>query len=173
MDRTYNVLFLCNSNSGRSIMAEALLRHWGKGRFRAFSGGSRPAGQVHPYTLELLRHLGLPTEGLRSKSWDEFAGPGAPEMDFILTVCDEAEGEVCPVWPGQPVTAHWSFPDPLAFQGSEEAKREFFRHVLLQIESRIQLFVQLPLDRLDNIALHHEVRQIGVAGNQAQSAAPA
>jgi arsenate reductase (thioredoxin) len=163
MAKVYNVLFLCNSNSGRSIMAEALLNHGGGGRFRAFSGGSQPAGEVHPYTLEMLRQLGLPVEGLRSKSWDEFAAPGAPEMDFIFTVCDEAEGEVCPVWPGQPVTGHWSFPDPLAFQGSEEQKRAHFRHVLLEIESRIQLFLQLPIEKLDRVALHHEVRQIGAA----------
>ncbi len=161
MARAYNVLFLCNGNEARSIMAEALLNHWGQGRFHAFSGGSRPTGSVHPLTLELLRHLKLPTEGLRSKSWDEFAAPGAPAMDFIFTVCDEAQGTVCPVWPGQPVTGHWSFPDPTTFVGPEAEKRECFRAVLLQIESRIQLFLQLPIDKLDHIALHREVRAMG------------
>jgi protein-tyrosine-phosphatase len=161
MAKNYNVLFLCTGNSARSIMAEVLLHHWGKGRFRAFSAGSHPTGRVHPFTLDLLRHLRFPTAGLRSKSWGEFAAPGAPVMDFVFTVCDQAAGEVCPVWPGQPITAHWGFPDPAAFEGSEAERRAVFAEVFRQIENRIKVFVALPLDKLDRLAIQREVREIG------------
>jgi protein-tyrosine-phosphatase len=164
--RSRNVLFLCTGNSARSIMAEALLNHWGQGRFRAFSAGSHPTGRVHPFTLELLRRLKFPTAGLRSKSWDEFAAPGAPVMDFVFTVCDQAAGEICPVWPGQPITAHWSFSDPAAFEGSEAERRAFFAEVFRQIESRIKIFVALPLDKLDRLAVQREVREIGLRNLQ-------
>lgn len=156
-----NVLFLCTGNSARSVMAETLLNHWGGGRFRAFSAGSHPAGRVNPYTIELLERLKLPTAGLRSKSWDEFAAPGAPALDFVFTVCDDAAGEVCPVWPGQPITAHWGFPDPAAFVGPEAAKRAFFADVFRQIETRIKIFTALPLARLSRLAIQHEVDKLG------------
>jgi arsenate reductase len=158
---TRNVLFLCTGNSARSIMAEAVLNHWGQGRFRAFSAGSHPAGRVHPFTLDLLRRLKLSIVGLRSKSWDEFAAAGAPIMDFVFTVCDQAAGEVCPVWPGQPITAHWGFPDPAAAVGSEAERRAVFAEVFRQIENRIKLFTALPLERLDRLAIQREVREIG------------
>ena len=144
----YNVLFLCTGNSARSIMAEALLNKLGGGRFRAYSAGSRPAGAVNPFTLELLRQDGFPTEGLRSKSWEEFSRPGAPRMDFVFTVCDKAAGETCPVWPGHPITAHWGFEDPVACRGDDTAKRERFRHVCL------------PIDKLDRMKLEQELRAI-------------
>jgi protein-tyrosine-phosphatase len=157
----YNVLFLCTGNSARSIMAECLLNQWGKGRYRAFSAGSHPKGRVHPFTLELLQRLKLPTGDLRSKDWEEFARPGAPELDFVFTVCDQAAGEVCPVWPGQPITAHWGFPDPAAFVGSEAEQRVFFGDVFRQIENRIKIFCALPIERLTRLAIQHEVRQMG------------
>ena len=140
-DRLHNVLFLCTGNSARSILAEALLNHWGQGRFRAFSAGSFPKGTVHPLALELLRWTNLPTEGLRSKSWDEFAVPGAPPIDFVITVCDNAAAEACPVWPGKPVTAHWGVADPAAVEGDAEKKRAAFRKALAELEARIKLFV--------------------------------
>lgn len=157
----YNVLFLCTGNSARSIMAETLLNKLGGGRFRAYSAGSRPAGAVNPFTLELLRQDGFPTEDLRSKSWEEFSRPGAPRMDFVFTVCDKAAGETCPVWPGHPITAHWGFEDPVAFQGDDAAKRERFRHVCLQIANRIHLFTALPIDKLDHLKLTEQVRALG------------
>ena len=160
-DRTYNVLFLCTGNSARSVMAEVLINHWGKGRFRAFSAGSHPTGRIHPFTLDLLNSLKLPTASLRSKSWDEFAQPGAPVMDFVFTVCDQAAGEVCPVWPGQPITAHWGFPDPAAFVGSEAEKRAVFADVFRQIENRIKIFAALPLEKLDRLAIQRQVRELG------------
>ena len=156
-ERTYDVLFLCTGNSARSVLAEALLNHIGRGRFRARSAGSFPTGKVNPFTLETLRHLGLPTEGLRSKSWDEFAAPGAPPLDFIFTVCDNAAGEACPVWPGKPVTAHWGVPDPAAVEGSDEAKRAAFRDAATTLRRRIELLVALPPGRLDAASL----REIG------------
>src|ERR1700750_934722 len=136
--RIYNVLFLCTGNSARSILAEALLNRSGAGRFRAFSAGSHPRGEVNPDALSLLRSMGLPVEGLRSKSWDEFAAPGAPRFDFIFTVCDNAANEVCPIWPGQPMTAHWGVEDPAAVEGTEEAKRKAFDHAFRELDARIK-----------------------------------
>jgi arsenate reductase len=159
----FNVLFLCTGNSARSVMAEVLLNHRGATRFLAFSAGSHPTGRINPITLELLNGLKLPTGGLRSKSWDEFAVPGAPVMDFVFTVCDQAAGEVCPIWPGQPITAHWGFPDPAAFVGPEAEKRAFFAEVLRQIESRIKIFTALPLEKLDRLAIQRKVREIGAS----------
>jgi arsenate reductase len=161
-DRLHNVLFLCTGNSARSILAEALLNHWGKSRFRAFSAGSWPKGQVHPLALELLQRTNLPTEGLRSKSWDEFAVPGAPPIDFVITVCDNAAGEVCPVWPGKPMTAHWGVADPAAVADDAEKKRAAFRKALAELEARIKLFVNIPIESLDRLALHRAMRGIAV-----------
>ena len=141
-DRSHNVLFLCTENSARSILAEALLNHWGNGRFRAFSAGSHPKGQVHPMAIELLQRTNLSTEGLRSKSWDEFASPGALPIDFVITVCDNAAGEACPVWPGKPIAAHWGVADPAAVEGDAE-KSAAFRKALAELEARIKLFVTL------------------------------
>lgn len=157
---TWNVLFLCTGNSARSILAESLLNHWGQGRFRGFSAGSFPKGQPHPTALDLLRSLGLPTEGLRSKSWDEFAGPDAPRMDFIFTVCDQAAGEVCPVWPGQPVSAHWGLPDPAGVEGAEALRRQAFRDAFRQLESWIKAFVSLRPEALDRVALTRRLDEI-------------
>ena len=160
-DETKNVLFLCTGNSARSVMAETLLNQWGKGRFRAFSAGSHPDGKINRFTLDLLSLLKLSTEDLRSKSWDEFAKPGTPVMDFVFTVCDQAAGEVCPIWPGQPITAHWGFPDPAAFIGPDVEKRALFADVFHQIETRIKIFAALPLEKLDRLAIQREVHQIG------------
>jgi arsenate reductase len=161
--RTYNVLFLCIGNSARSIFAESLLNHWGRGRFRGYSAGSFPKGRVHPMSLDLLRALGLPTEGLRSKSWDEFAAPAAVRMDFVITVCDQAAGEACPIWPGTPVTAHWGVPDPAAVEGPEERRRQAFRNALRSLEARIKLLTALPIEKLDRLALKRESEAIGRA----------
>jgi arsenate reductase (thioredoxin) len=160
-DRTYNVLFLCTGNSARSIIAEVLMNRIGRGRFRAYSAGSFPAGKVNPFAVEFLRSVQLPTEGLRSKSWDEFAQPGAPAMDFILTVCDNAAGEVCPIWPGKPVTAHWGIADPAAVQGTDEEKRAAFRDAATILRRRIELLANLPPAKLEALAIGHELRQIG------------
>jgi arsenate reductase (thioredoxin) len=159
----FNVLFLCTGNSARSILAEAILNHLpiGRGRFRAFSAGSHPAGAVNPYALDLLREQRLPVDGLRSKSWDEFAGPGAPAMDFVFTVCDQAAAEPCPFWPGQPVTAHWGVPDPAAVGGTDEEKRRAFRDALLTLRRRIELFTSLPFDKLSVLALRDRLNEIG------------
>jgi arsenate reductase len=159
-DRTYNTLFICTGNSARSILAEGLLNALGKGRFRAYSAGSHPKGQVHPLALATLERLGLPTTGYRSKSWDEFVQPGAPEFDFIFTVCDNAAGEACPVWPGRPMTAHWGVPDPATVQGTEE-QRKAFMDAALTLRRRIELFLSLPLQRLDAMSLQRELREIG------------
>ena len=161
--RSYNVLFLCTGNSARSVMAEVILNTLGKGRFKGYSAGSHPAGQVNPFTLELLRGNGLAVDELRSKSWDEFAAPGAPKMDFVITVCDNAAGEVCPIWPGQPVSAHWGFEDPAAFQGPDEEKRRLFRLVYQQIASRVRIFLALPVEKLDRLSLQQKVKDIGKA----------
>jgi len=160
-ERTYSVLFLCTGNSARSVMAEAILSRKGAGRFRAFSAGSFPKGEVHPRTLALLESLQFDTSGFRSKSWDEYASPDAPVMDVIVTVCDSAAGEVCPIWPGQPVTAHWGFPDPAAFEGSESETRIYFTQVYGQIERRIDHLLNLPLGALDLSSLQRKVREIG------------
>jgi arsenate reductase (thioredoxin) len=161
MVRVYNVLFLCTGNSARSVIAEVLVNHWGQGHFRGFSAGSAPKDQIHPMTLELLRSLGLPTAGLRSKSWSEFALPDAPEMDFVFTVCDQAAGEVCPIWPGNPITAHWGIPDPVAVEGSEAVRRAAFRDAYRRLDARIKLFLALPLEKLDRMALKREADAIG------------
>ncbi|WP_263914556.1 arsenate reductase ArsC [Achromobacter sp. 79A6] len=160
-DKVYHVLFLCTGNSARSIMAEALLNTLGKGRFQAYSAGSHPGGAVNPFALEKVRVLDYPPERLRSKSWDEFAVPGAPQMDFIITVCDNAAGEVCPIWPGQPISAHWGFEDPAAAQGSDDDKRRVFEKVFRQISARINIFANLPLAALDKAAIQRELKQIG------------
>jgi protein-tyrosine-phosphatase len=162
-DRTYNVLFLCTGNSARSILAESLLNHWGQGRFRGYSAGSFPKGQVHPISIALLKQLNLPADRLRSKSWDEFAAPGAPPLDFIFTVCDNAAGEVCPVWPGQPMTAHWGVEDPAAVEGSDARKWAAFRQTLMALENRIRLFINLPVAALDKMTLQRRIEAIGKA----------
>ena len=162
--KPYNVLFICTGNAARSIIAETLIEHWGKDRFRGYSAGSFPKGRVHPLAIELLGKLHLPTSGLRSKSWDEFARPGAPAMDFVFTVCDQAAGEICPVWPGNPVTAHWGVPDPAAAKGTEEQCRRAFRDAYLRLETRIKLFVALPVDKLDRMVLKRRVEEIGRFG---------
>lgn len=159
--RTYNVLFLCTGNSARSILAEAVLNNLGQGRFRAHSAGSHPTGRVNPYALELLRKHRLPVDGLRSKSWDEFAQPGSPPLDFVFTVCDSAAGEVCPVWPGQPITAHWGVEDPAAVEGSDEAKRRAFLNAFQILGNRIRIFASLRLESLDRLALDAKLREIG------------
>ena len=160
-ERVYNVLFLCTGNSARSILAEALVEHWGEGRFKGYSAGSFPKGSVHPLAVELLEKLDLRTTGLRSKSWNEFARPSAPVMDFVFAVCDQAAGEVCPVWPGNPITAHWGVPEPAAVEASETERRNAFRDAFRALENRIKLFVALPLDKLDRMAIKREVDQIG------------
>lgn len=159
--RPYNVLFLCTGNSARSIMAEVLLDHWGRGRFKGYSAGSFPRGAVHWLALEELERHHLPTAGLRSKSWDEFARAAAPVMDFVFTVCDQAAAEACPVWPGNPVTAHWGVPDPAAVDGTEAEQRKAFRTAYLALENRIKIFVALPIDRLDRLAIKRKVDELG------------
>jgi arsenate reductase len=161
LNRPYEVLFLCTGNSARSILAEALLNRLGGGRFRAHSAGSHPAGAVNPYALELLHMNRLPTEGLRSKGWDEFAHPAAPSLDFVFTVCDQAAGEACPVWPGQPMTAHWGIPDPAAVQGTEEAKRKAFFTAYTQLQHRLSIFTSLPVEKLDRLTLQKHLDEIG------------
>ena len=160
-DRVYNVLFLCTGNSARSIMGEAMLNHVGQGRFRAYSAGSTPKGRVHPMTLDVLQRAGIATEGLRSKAWDEFATPEAPKMDFVFTVCDDAAGEVCPVWPGQPMTAHWGLEDPAAAEGSEFQRRAAFDDTLRYLRNRVSAFINLPLASIDRMALTSKLRGIG------------
>ena len=159
--RVYNVLFLCTGNSARSILAEAYLNAVGRGRFRAYSAGSHPSGKVNPFAEELLRRNRMPTEGLRSKPWDEFAKPGAPHMDIIITVCDQAAGEVCPVWPGQPVSAHWGVEDPAAATGSDEEKRAAFLNAFGVLQKRISLLTALRLESLDRPAAEQRLAQIG------------
>lgn len=165
-EKTYNVLFLCTGNSARSIMAEAYLNAAGKTRFVAHSAGSHPAGAVNPFALNLLRKNRLDTAALRSKSWNEFARPGAPRMDFVFTVCDQAAGEVCPVWPGQPMSAHWGIDDPARAEGADEKKRKAFFAAYNQLTTRINLFLSLPLDKLDRLALQERLDGIGRVGTE-------
>ncbi|MHC1548768.1 arsenate reductase ArsC [Phyllobacterium sp. K27] len=160
-DQVYNVLFLCTGNSARSILAESILNVEGKGRFRAFSAGSHPKGQVHPLALKVLDAFGYPSEGFRSKDWEEFAGPGAPEMDFVFTVCDNAAGETCPVWPGQPMTAHWGIEDPAAVEGTEIEKERAFSTAARYLKNRISAFLNLPMQSIDNLSLHAKLQEIG------------
>lgn len=171
MEKIYNVLFLCTGNSARSIMAEAMLNTMGKGRFRAYSAGSHPAGAVHPLAIEQIAGYGYPVDALRSKSWDEFGAAGAPHMDFVITVCDKAAGEVCPVWPGQPMTAHWGFEDPAAATGSDEEKRQAFRKVCRELKTRLDIFLCLPLPRLEKLALKRELDRIGKLGSSENAVA--
>jgi protein-tyrosine-phosphatase len=160
-DKAYNVLFLCTGNSARSILAEAVLNRVADGKFRAFSAGSFPKGEVHPYALELLERQTYPTQHLRSKSWDEFAAPGAQPLDFVFTVCDKAAGEICPVWPGQPLSAHWGLPDPAAVEGNETERRLAFADTLRMLRNRIGAFVNLPIESLDKLSLQNRLHEIG------------
>jgi arsenate reductase len=160
-ETVYNVLFLCTGNSARSILAEQLMNHWGKGRFRGFSAGSHPKGEVHPIALALLGHMNLPSAGLRSKSWDEFAASGAPRLDFVFTVCDNAAAEVCPVWPGQPMSAHWGVADPAAVSGPETQRWLAFRQAFRELENRIKIFASLPIRSLDRLKLQERLDAIG------------
>ena len=159
-EKQYNVLVLCTGNSARSILGEVLFNAMGKGKFKAYSAGSKPAGAVNPGAIELLQNQGFSTEGLRSKSWDEFAAPGAPEFDFIFTVCDNAAGEACPIWPGKPATAHWGIPDPAHVEG-DEARRSAFKKAFEQLARRIRLFMELPVDKMDRLALREKLAEIG------------
>ena len=161
MQTPYNVLILCTGNSARSIIGEALFNTMAAGRLKAFSAGSHPTGRVNPFAIEQVRALGYPVENLRSKSWDEFAVPGAPDLNFVITVCDKAAGEMCPLWPGQPITAHWGFPDPAAVEGTDDEKCAAFAQTLRQMRTRVQLFLSLPLETLDNLAIENKMRSIG------------
>jgi protein-tyrosine-phosphatase len=163
MAEPYNILFLCTGNSARSIMGEALVNHWSKGRFRGFSAGSHPKGQVHPLAIEVLQRYHLPTEGLRSKSWEDFARLGAPLLNFVFTVCDRAAKEVCPLWPGQPMTAHWGIEDPAAAEGTDEDKRRAFNKAFRELDARIKIFTSLRLELLDRLTLQRELDAIGQA----------
>ena len=161
MTKTYNILFLCTGNSARSILAEAILNRAGNGRFIAHSAGSHPKGEVHPAALATLDELGFATDGYRSKPWDEFAVAGAPDLDFVFTVCDNAAGETCPVWPGQPMTAHWGIEDPAAVEGSDAFQRQAFHNAFFALQRRISLFLALPLDSIDQMSLQSKIREIG------------
>jgi arsenate reductase len=167
---TYNVLFLCTGNTSRSIMAEALLATMGKGRFRTFSAGSQPSGTVNPFAIEQVKKTGYDLSNLRSKSWDEFAEDGAPQMDFIITVCDQAAGDACPIWPGHPASAHWGFEDPAAVEGSDAEKRAAFERIFRQIMQRVNAFANLPLSVLDKTAIHQELKKIGDTPVEASNA---
>src|SRR5918993_4215228 len=169
MSKTYNTLFLCAGNSARSIMAEAILNAEGRGRFRAFSAGNHPKGEVHPMALEILEECGLPAEGYRSKDWNEFAAEGAPDLDFVFTVCDNAAGEVCPVWPGQPMTAHWGIEDPAAVEGDHQVQA--FSNAFYALQRRIQLFLALPLESIDELSLKTKLREIGRTSDKTPNAA--
>ncbi|HEY6434124.1 MAG TPA: arsenate reductase ArsC [Acetobacteraceae bacterium] len=164
VERVYNVLFLCTGNSARSILAEALMNRWGQGKFRAFSAGSHPTGAVNPYALALLQRVAISVNRARSKSWDEFAVPKAPQMDFIFTVCDNAAGEACPYWPGHPMTAHWGVPDPASIEGTPAEKEKAFWSAFRTLEARIKLFAALPIGKLDGMSLRQQLTQIGQAG---------
>jgi arsenate reductase len=169
-NRSLNVLFLCTGNSARSILAESIVNRLGGDRFKGFSAGSHPKGTVHPYAIDQLASLGYPTTGLHSKSWDVFAIAGAPHMDFVFTVCDDAAGEACPMWPGQPITAHWGVPDPAAVVGSEIERRAAFRAAFAALENRIRLFLSLPFDSLDRMALQQRLDAIGTRSPGAAAA---
>lgn len=169
--RPYNVLFLCTGNSARSIIAECVLNREGRGRFNAFSAGSRPRGSVHPYALELLQRLNFDVSGVRSKSWNEFAQPGAPKLDFVFTVCDDAAKEECPYWPGQPMTAHWGLPDPAAATGTEAEVRLAFADTMRMLSSRISIFVNLPMASLDRLSLQRRLDAIGKADDASKPSA--
>ncbi|MBZ4201527.1 MAG: arsenate reductase ArsC [Methylovulum sp.] len=160
-DKVFNVLILCTGNSARSIMAEALFNTVGQGKFKAYSAGSFPNGKVNPFAIEQVKYTGYATDHLRSKSWDEFTKPDAPLMDFVITVCDNAANEVCPIWPGSPVTAHWGFEDPAAIEATDEEKRAAFKKIFHQIRSRVSIFSELPLSKLDHLAIKHEMEKIG------------
>jgi arsenate reductase (thioredoxin) len=166
-ERVYNVLFLCTGNSARSILAEALMNRWGRGKFRAFSAGSHPTGAVHPYALALLQKVAIPIDDARSKSWDEFAAPDAPQMDFIFTVCDNAAGEACPYWAGHPMTAHWGVSDPASVQGTHAEKEKAFWSAFRTLEARIKLFACLPITKLEGMTLREQLAQIGKANADA------
>ncbi|NDZ16056.1 protein-tyrosine-phosphatase [Variovorax sp. WS11] len=159
--KIHNVLFICTGNSARSILAEGLMNELGKGRFHAYSAGSHPKGAVNPFAIDTLKTMRIPSEGMRSKSWDEFATPDSPRLDFVLTVCDQAAGEVCPVWPGQPMSAHWGVADPASFEGTDEEKRMQFRDTAITLKRRIELMLALPMERLDAMAIHREIKDIG------------
>lgn len=161
MEKHYNVLFLCTGNSARSIMAEAIMNHKGKGQFTAYSAGSHPTGAVRPEALQQIASAGIPTEGFRSKSWDEFAQPGAPELNFVFTVCDSAAQEACPYWPGQPMTAHWGVPDPAAVKGTPDEVVHAFHSAFVTLDRRIALFLSLPLATLEDMTIQEEIRRIG------------
>ncbi len=160
-DNPYNVLFICTGNSARSVIAEGLMNELGGGRFKAFSAGSHPKGTVHPLALKTLAAHHIPTDGFRSKGWEAFSGPGAPALQFVFTVCDQAAGEVCPVWPGQPMTAHWGLPDPAAVEGDEAVQERAFLDTFITLKRRIQLMLSLPLASLDRMAIQREIRDIG------------
>lgn len=160
-EKTFNVLFLCTGNSARSIMAEAILNSVGANKFKAYSAGSHPAGHIQSFALDLIKHARMKTDGLRSKDWEEFGKPGAPEMHFVITVCDHAAREACPVWPGKPMTAHWGVPDPVAVHGSDEQKRKAFSNAFHLLGNRIRIFASLPLDKLDRLALKKKLDEIG------------
>jgi protein-tyrosine-phosphatase len=168
----YNVLFLCTGNSARSLIAEALLNRWGGERFRAFSAGSHPKGEVNPLAIEVLRRNRIPAEGLRSKSWDEFATPDAPPLQFVFTVCDRAAKEVCPIWPGQPMTAHWGVADPAAVEGTDDEKRRAFNVAFRELDARIKLFTSLRLEMLDRLAIQRRLNEIGRTPADAPGAGP-
>ncbi len=169
-DKVYNVLFLCTGNSARSILAESIVNKLGEGKFRGFSAGSHPKGQVHPIALDLLRQLDFPTEGLRSKGWNEFAAPKGPHLDFVFTVCDNAAGEVCPYWPGQPMTAHWGIPDPAAVEGTDTEQSLAFREAFRSMETRIKLLLSLPLASIDRMRLKERLDAIGLTPTPADDA---
>ncbi|SMH48491.1 arsenate reductase ArsC [Azospirillum agricola] len=171
-DKTYNVLFLCTHNSARSVMAECLLRRWGAGRFNAFSAGSFPSGTVNPHTIATLKAFNHKTDGLRSKSWDEFAQAGTPVMDFVFTVCDQTAGELCPVWPGAPLTAHWGVEDPAAAGGGEDKTMKAFRRAYVELESRIKIFSSLRVEALDNLTLQSSLHLIGTVRGPQDEAQP-
>jgi len=166
VDRSYNVLFLCTGNSARSILAECLMNRWGAGRFRGYSAGSHPRGEVHPLAIHELERNGFATAGLRSKSWEEFTAPGAPHMDFVFTVCDQAAGEACPLWPGQPMTAHWGVADPAAVEGDKLARMAAFVTAFRELQNRISIFASLPIGSLDTLRLQEHLDEIG-RGRQA------